>query len=177
MSTPQLMLLVVMLMGGLGVIGSYAQGLISHPGSIKVLWGKISGPFRTIYFISMLLSALGYFAFAYYLLFRVDPATALVTDTLGFEVFFAAITGMLLFSSLWMPFTYSYVDKPNKGTWLMIRVVLFLVALSSCALVWALLSLHDKTPPGPYWVAVVGAGYFALHTTMLDAFLWPVLYR
>jgi magnesium-transporting ATPase (P-type) len=125
----------------------------------------------------MLLSALGYFAFAYYLLFRVDAATALVTNTLGFEVFFAAITGMLLFSSLWMPFTYSYVDKPNKGTWLMIRVVLFLVALSSCALVWALLSLHDKTPPGPYWVAVVGAGYFALHTTMLDAFLWPVLYR
>ena len=177
MSTPQLMLLVVMLMGGLGVIGSYAQGLISHPGSIKVLWGKISGPFRTIYFISMLLSALGYFAFAYYLLFRVDAATALVTNTLGFEVFFAAITGMLLFSSLWMPFTYSYVDKPNKGTWLMIRVVLFLVALSSCALVGALRSLHDKTPPGPYWVAVVGAGYFALHTTMLDAFLWPVLYR
>jgi len=51
----------------------------------------------------MLLSALGYFAFAYYLLFRVDAATALVTNTLGFEVFFAAITGMLLFSSLWMP--------------------------------------------------------------------------
>jgi hypothetical protein len=92
MSTAQVMLLLVMLMGGAAVIGSYAQGLISHPGSIKVLWGKISGPFRTVYFISMLLSALGYFAFAYFLLFRVDPTTARVTDTLGFEVFFTAIT-------------------------------------------------------------------------------------
>jgi len=177
MSAPQVMLLVVMLLGGVGVIGSYAQGLISRPGSIKVLWGKISGPFRTIYFISMVLSTLGYFAFAYYLLFRIDPVMARVTDTLGFDLFFAAISGMLLFSSLWMPFTYSYVDKPNKGTWIMIRGVLFLVALSSCALVWALLCLHDKTPAGPYWVAVVGAGYFALHTTLLDAFMWPVLYR
>jgi hypothetical protein len=36
----------------------------------------------------MLLSALGYFAFAYFLLFRIVPSDARMTDTLGFDVFF-----------------------------------------------------------------------------------------
>ena len=177
MSSQQAMLLVVMLLGGLGVIGSYAQGLIAHPGSVNVLWGKISGRFRKVYTVSMLLSALGYFAFAYFLLFRIVPAEARVTGTLGFEVFFAAITGMLLFSSLWMPFTYSYVAKPHPGTWAAIRSVLFLVGLSSCALAWAILSLHTKEPAVPYWLAAGGSLYFAFHTTVMDAFIWPVLYR
>jgi hypothetical protein len=127
MTSSQFMLLIVMLMGGIGVIGSYVQGFIAHPGSVNVLWGKIKGPFRNVYTVSMLLSALGYFAFAYFLLFKIVPAEAKVTGTLGFDVFFAAITGMLLFSSLWMPFTYSYVEKPNPGTWTAIRIVLFLV--------------------------------------------------
>ena len=177
MTSPQVMLMIVMLMGGVGVIGSYAQGFIAHPGSVNILWGKISGPFRSVYTVSMLLSALGYFAFAYFLLFRIVPSTAKVTGTLGFEVFFTVIAGMLLFSSLWMPFTYSYVEKPNPGTWVAIRIVLFLVGLSSCALAWAILSLHSKQPPVPYWFAVVGSVYFAFHTTVLDAFFWPVLYR
>ena len=177
MTSPQVMLLIVMLMGGVGVIGSYAQGFIAHPGSVNVLWGKISGPFRSVYTVSMLLSALGYFAFAYFLLFRIVPSEAKVTGTLGFDVFFVAITGMLLFSSLWMPFTYSYVEKPNPGTWAAIRIVLFMVGLSSCTLAWALLSLDSKQPSVPYWFAVVGSVYFAFHTTVLDAFIWPVLYR
>jgi hypothetical protein len=177
MSSAQFMLLVVMLMGGIGVIGSYVQGFVAHPGSVSVLWGKISGKFRTVYFISMLLSAVGYFAFAYFLLFGVKSADVKIGSSLGFEAFFAAITGMLLFSSLWMPLVYSWVASPNKGTWVMIRGVLFLVALSSCALVWALLSLQTKEPSFPYWLAVVGAGYFAFHTTVLDAFIWPLKYK
>ena len=82
-----------------------------------------------------------------------------------------------MFSSLWMPFTYSYVEKPNSDTWGAIRIVLFLVGFSSCALAWALLSLHTKQPSIPYWMAAGGSIYFAFHTTILDAFIWPVLYR
>ncbi len=177
MSIPQIMLLVLNVLGGAAVIGSYAQGGISHPAGLNVLWGNISTSVRPIYFVSMLLSALGYFFFIYFILFRLDPATVKVAGKIGFEVFFVIFTGMLLFSSLWMPFTYSYVDHNNPGTWVAIRVVLFLVALSSCALVWALLSLNTKTPSLPYWLAVAGSGYFAFHTLVLDGFLWPALYK
>jgi len=177
MAVPQILLLVINVFGGAAVIGSYVQGFVSHPGSADVLWGNITGTVRSLYFVSMILSALGYFFFIYFILFRLDPAAVQVTGNAGFQVFFVIFTGMLLFSALWMPFTYSYVDAPHSGTWVAVRAVLFLVAISSCALVWALLSLNTRTPSLPYWLAVAGSGYFAFHTTVLDAFLWPVLYR
>jgi hypothetical protein len=177
MTIPQILLLILNVFGGAAVIGSYVQGIISHPGNLNILWGNISTSVRPIYFVSMLLSALGYFAFIYFISFRLDPATVRVANKIGFEVFFVVFAGILLFSSLWMPFTYSYVDNPNSGTWLAIRIVLFLVAISSCALLWALLSLNTKTPTLPYWLAVVGSGYFAFHTLVLDGFLWPALYK
>jgi hypothetical protein len=177
MPIPQILLLVLNVLGGAAVIGSYAQGIISHPGNLNILWGNISTSVRPIYFVSMLLSALGYFFFIYFIAFRLDPAAVKVAGKIGFEVFFVIFTGMLLFSALWMPFTYSYVDNINTSTWAAIRVVLFLVAISSCALLWALLSLNIKTPTVPYWLAVIGSGYFAFHTLVLDGFLWPVLYK
>jgi hypothetical protein len=61
MSIPQILLLVLNVLGGAAVIGSYAQGGISHPAGLNVLWGNISTSIRPVYFVSMLLSALGYF--------------------------------------------------------------------------------------------------------------------
>jgi len=177
MSISQILLLIVNIFGGAAVIGSYVQGFIAHPGSADVLWGNIKGPVRSVYSVSMILSALGYFAFIYFILFRVVPSEVKIAGIIGYDLFFVIFTGILLFSSLWMPFTYSYVGTPNTGTWIAIRAVLFLVGLSSCALVWALLSLQSKLPAIPYWLAVVGSGYFAFHTTILDAFLWPALYK
>jgi hypothetical protein len=177
MAVQQILLLVLNVFGGAAVIGSYAQGFISHPGNVNVLWGNITGSVRSLYFISMILSALGYFAFIYFVLLSLDPPQVKITGAFGFEVFFVIFAGILLFSSLWMPFTYSYIDSPHSGTWLAIRAVLLLVGLSSCALLWALLSINTKTPSLPYWLAVAGSGYFAFHTLILDGFLWPALYR
>jgi len=72
-------------------------GLISRPGSITKSSGENlrAVPDDLFHFDGAF--ALGYFAFAYYLLFRIDPVMARVTDTLGFDVFFAAISGMLCF--------------------------------------------------------------------------------
>jgi hypothetical protein len=177
MTTVQIVLLIINVVGGAAVIGSYAQGFVSHPGSVDVLWGNISGPTRSLYFVSMILSAISFFAFIYFILFRIDPAEVRIANRIGFEVFFAIFVGILLFSSLWMPFTYSYVESPKPGTWLAIRTVLLLVAFSSCALLWALLSLNNKQPAAAYWAAVVGSGYFAFHTLILDGFIWPALYK
>ena len=115
MAVPQILLLILNVFGGAAVIGSYAQGFISHPGNVSVLWGNITGSVRSLYSISMILSALGYFAFIYFILSPLNPSQVKITGNFGFEVFFVIFTGILLFSSLWMPFTFSYVDFPNSG--------------------------------------------------------------
>jgi len=55
--------------------------------------------------------------------------------------------------------------------------VLALVGLGSISLAWSLLSLKKKFRGAAYWLAVGGSIYFAFHTAVLDAIIWPALFR
>jgi hypothetical protein len=177
MASQQVILLIINVIGGAAVVGSYAHGLITHPRSGLALWGGTPESIRPFYGVSMVLAALGYFAFSYFILFRLVPADTHIAGRFGFRLFYAIFLGILAPSVLWMPFTYAYIGNPTTGMWTGIRLVLILVGLSSGALVWALLNLDTKEPVFPYWLAVAGSGYFAFHTAILDMLLWPILFR
>jgi hypothetical protein len=125
----------------------------------------------------MILSALGYFAFLYFILFRLLPSEVLIGGRFGFSLFYAIFLVILIPSAFWMPLTNMYVGNPSTGLWIGIRTVLALVGLASIALVWALLSLQGKVPSISYWLAVAGSGYFAFHTAILDAVVWAALFK
>jgi hypothetical protein len=176
MATQQIVLLIINIIGGAAVIGSYIYGFNTQSGGANILWGGVPENIRPVYFISMILSALGYFAFLYYILFRISPSEAVIASTFGFSLFFAIFILMLLPSALWMPLTNFYVSDPSTGTWVMIRTVLALVGIGSIALLWALLSLPAREGVS-YWLAVTGSGYFAFHTAILDAIVWAALFK
>ena len=121
----------------------------------------------------MIISAVSYFLFIYYILFRIDPATSHVS----YYYFYAIFLVMLVASAFWMPLTNMYVNNQSAGIWASVRGVLALVALGSIALTWTLIALHPDTRGIGYWLAVAGAGYFAFHTTVLDAITWAALFR
>jgi len=173
MGTQRLILLIINIIGGAAVILSYIYGLRGQVGGANVLWGNVSTSIRPIYFVSMIISALGYFAFIYYVLFRIDPAESNVNYYLFYAIFLVIVTA----SAFWMPLTNMYVGNPSASLWIALRGVLAMVALGSIGLVWALLSLHPFTRGAVYWLAVAGAGYFAFHTTVLDAITWAALFR
>jgi hypothetical protein len=177
MATQQIILLVINVIGGAAVIGSYIYGIKAQPGGADALWGGVPVSIRPAYGVSMILSALGYFAFMYYIFFRLTPSEVSIAGTFDFSLFYAIFLAILIPSALWMPLTNVYVSNPTTFNWVTVRVVLAIVGLASIALVWALLSLQDKVPGVSYWLAVVGSGYFAFHTTVLDAILWAVLFR
>ena len=177
MATQQIILLVINIIGGAAVIGSYIFGLNAQTGGANALWGGVPENIRLIYGVSMVLSALGYFAFFYFILFRIVPGEVLIAGRFGFSLFYAIFLIILIPSALWMPLTSLYVGNPTTGMWVGIRTVLVLVGLASIALVWALLSLQPKVPGVSYWLAVVGSGYFAFHTMILDAILWAALFK
>lgn len=176
MATQQIVLLVINIIGGIAVIGSYVYGLNAQSGGASVLWGGVPENIRPVYFVSMILSALGYFAFLYYILFRLSPDEATIANTFGFSLFFAIFILILLPSALWMPMTNIYVDTPSTATWVIVRTVLTLVGIGSIALLWALFSLPTKEGVA-YWLAVAGSGYFAFHTAVLDAVVWAALFK
>ncbi len=176
MATQQIILLIVNAIGGIAVIGSYIYGLNVQSGGASILWGGVPENIRPVYTISMILSALGYFAFLYYILFRLSPSEVTIANTFGFSLFFAIFILILLPSALWMPLTNLYVGAPSTGTWVIIRAILALVGIGSIALVWALLSLQAREGVA-YWLAVAGGGYFAIHTAILDAIVWAALFK
>jgi hypothetical protein len=177
MAVQQIILLVINVIGGIAVIGSYIFGLNAQSGGANVLWGGVPGNIRPLYGVSMIISALGYFAFMYLILFRLTPDETVISGRLGFSVFYIIFLFILIPSALWMPLTNVYAGNPGAGLWAGIRIVLFLVGLASIALVWALLSLQTKIPAVPYWLAVAGSAYFAFHTMVLDAIIWAALFR
>ncbi len=177
MSTQQIILLVINIFGGAAVIGSYVYGLNANAGGANVLWGGLQANIRPIYTVSMILSALGYFAFMYYIFFRLEPSQISIVGVSGFTLFFVIFLFILIPSAFWMPLTNAYVSNPSTGIWIWIRTVLALVGLASIALLWALLTLQGKVPGTAYWLAVAGSGYFAFHTAVLDAIVWAALFK
>jgi hypothetical protein len=177
MVTQQIILLIINVIGGIAVIGSYIIGLSGQAGGANTLWGGVPTSVRPIYGISMILSALGYFAFIYFILFRLVPAEVHIAGKFGFSLFYAIFLVILIASALWMPLTKAYVSNPGTGIWIGVRTVLVLVGLGSIALAWALLSLQTKTPAVFYWLAVAGSAYFAFHTAILDAIVWAALFK
>ncbi len=177
MGTQQIILLVINAIGGAAVIGSYVFGLSGQTGGANILWGGVPENIRPVYAVSMILSALGYFAFIYFIFFRLVPGEVSIASRFGFSLFYAIFLVILIPSALWMPFTNMYVGNPSTGLWIGIRTVLALVGLASIALAWALLSLETKTSGVSYWLAVAGSGYFAFHTAILDAIIWAALFK
>ena len=177
MGTQQIILLVINILGGVAVIGSYILGLSGQSGGANVLWGGVPNSLRPVYTVSMILSALGFFAFIYFILFRLVPGEVLIGGRFGFSLFYAIFLVILVASAFWMPLTNAYVGNPSTGMWIGIRTVLALVGLGSIALMLALLTLQTKVPGISYWLAVAGSGYFAFHTAILDAIVWAALFK
>jgi hypothetical protein len=177
MATQHIVLLVINIIGGAAVIGSYIFGLNAQAGGASVLWGGVPESIRPIYSISMILAALGYFAFMYYIFSRLTPAEVTIAGTFDFSLFYVIFLVILIPSALWMPLTNMYVANPSTGIWFWVRTVLVLVGLASIALLWALLSLQTKIPGVAYWLAIAGSGYFAFHTAILDAIIWAALFK
>ena len=176
MDALQTILLIINVVGGVSVVGSYVLWLRGSPSGADALWGGVPARIRPVYGVSMILSAIGYLAVLYYLLVEAVPDEAIIGGNLGFEWFIPIIVLMLFPSASWMPLTSLYVDRPSTGKWIATRTVLFIVGLASIALAWALLAL-EPSGGAAYWVAVVGSIWFAFHCFILDGVVWAALFR
>jgi hypothetical protein len=166
-------LLVLNVLGGLAVLGSYAHGLGSHPEASSRVWGGVPEALRPLYTASMLLAAAGYFAFGFFVFFRLAPDRTRVAGRFGFGVFHVLYALILLPSALWMPLTFAMLEAPSVALWASIRGVLALVGIGSLGLVAAIASARPSDAPLARGIALAGALAFAFQTAVLDALVWP----
>lgn len=166
-------LLLLNVVGGIAVLGSYVHGLTTHPLGGEGVWGGVPESIRPLYTVSMLSATVGYFLFSYFVFFRLDPATTRIGGRFGFGAL-SWLYGMILIpSALWMPLTYAMLDGPSAALWLSIRLTLAIVGIGSVGLIAALLSVEPRDRGVARWLAVAGAVAFSFQTAVLDALVWP----
>lgn len=164
--------LIINVVGGVAVLGSYVQGLVAHPDTRQMLWGTAPEELKAVYNVTMLLAAAGYFFFSYYFVFRTDPDQFRVGG-FGFGLVNACYAVVMVASALWMPLTFAYFDSPSLGLWTVIRLDLFVVALGTVGLVVTLFAMRPRASGLGGILALFGLLLFALQTAFLDPVVWP----
>jgi hypothetical protein len=170
-------MLLINIIGGAAVLGSYALGILTHPNSGQVLWGKVPESIRPYYTVNMFLAALGYFAFIYFILFRLNPVKTRVAGRFNFGMFNALFAGILIPSALWMPLTFLAVEQSSLTLVWAVRIVLWLVGLASLTLLFAILKVEPRQPLWAQRLALVGCIAFCIQTAILDAIVWVIFFR
>jgi hypothetical protein len=176
MHRQKLAMVIIILVAGTAVLVSYVYPVLTHPEYVESAWGGVTPDIRRFYAPAMLLAALGYFLFTYFLLFRVDADEARIAGRFGFWVFNVLYAVILFGSALYLPLTFAFVAGPGMLLWWGIRLVLAVVGLGSLALLGSLLALQPRQPSWAYWLAVAGSVAFSFQTAVLDMLIWPALY-
>lgn len=162
--------------GGLAVLGSYAHGIASNPETSSLVWGGVPEELKPLYTVNMLLAAAGYFAFSFYVFFRLDPERTRVVGRFGFGCFAILYALILAPSALWMPLTFQMLAAPSAALWAAIRIVLALVGIGSLGLCVAIAAGRPVASPAAQRIALAGAAVFSLQTAILDALVWPAYF-
>jgi hypothetical protein len=175
-STKKIIWILVNLLGGTAVIGSYVYGFLSRANAAQVLWGGVPVGLRPLYTTCMFVAAAGFFALAYFV-FRLDTRETRVAGRFGFGIFTILYLLVLVPSACWMPLTLTAIEQSSAVLILMVRLVLALVAVGSLGLMLAVLKTRPRTSTLRYILAVAGSAALCLQTVILDAILWSIYFH
>ena len=170
-------LLFINVVGGLGVLGSYAWGLSTHPGAGAALWGGTPEAWQRLSTANMLPAALGYMGFTIYLLLQPHPEHKRVLGRLGYGSLLSLYAAVLLPSAAWMPLTFAALASPTPVLVWSIRALLALIGLASIGLLLAIGSLQVRRPAWAWRLALIGCAVFCLQTVIFDAVIWSAFFN
>jgi hypothetical protein len=167
--------LAINIIGGIAVLGSYAHCMTTYPDGVGEFWGGVPDGLRPVYTVNMFLAAAGYFAFSFFIFFRLDTSPAMAKrPSLGT---FNALYSLILFpSALWMPLTFAMLETPSDPLWWAIRATLFAVGIGSLGLLAGLIAARPSGPSLAHKLAIVGSIAFCMQTAVLDALVWPAYF-
>lgn len=174
MSNTQVFILVNVI-GGLFVLGSYISCLAAYPQYRMALWGGIDGNLRNLFSVSMLPAALGYLMFLYFMVFKSGIDVFGSNSLLGSYTpsIFCAV--FLTASTIWMPATVIYIHTTQRLWWNIAAMSLWVTAGSLLALLGLLGTTFGESidwSSRQRYLAIAGLGYLAFHCTAFDAIIW-----
>ena len=176
MPRPNLVLVLLNVLGGIAVLGSYVAAFTGSADFKDGLWGGVPESLRSVYTANMLLAAAGYFPFTWLFARKTTPAEFRAVTGAPYTLLFALYALVLIPSALWLPMTARMIEAPDPQLWFQIRAVLAMVGIGSTGILLAAFRHAAKRGGATSWAAAVGAVPFFLQTAILDALVWPAYY-
>ena len=171
MSSTQLFLLINVI-GGISVLGSYFICLAFYPEFRTSLWGGVDGSLRKLFTASMLPAAIGYLVFFYFMVFKLDTGS-FENQTFWRQHGPSMICLIFLTAStVWMPATISYLTTSNQSWWLIAVASLWISAVSLIVLIPVIYWGTITVSPLYKYLGILGLLYITFHCTVLDALIW-----
>ena len=130
------------------------------------LWGRIKNNFLYVYYISMLLSTIGFLFLFYYLIIS-NSFTKLQINKLYYS-----LISIIVISMFWMPLSLEYIKSKNNIVKWLIYIVLFLVAISVLYFNFVFNNVEESKYKIEKNLAFIGMIYFFIHTFLFDFILW-----
>jgi hypothetical protein len=151
---------------GIILLYSYYYFLMKNPNSQSLLWGKIKGNFLNVYYVSMLLSLIGFILLFHYLIINNSFTQNEVNKLL------ISLICIIVISMFWMPLSLYYLKNKNAITKYLDLLVLFLVALSTFYLLTVISNINDNKNIVSKKLAFFGMLYFFIHVFFFDFISW-----
>ena len=155
-------LLLINIIGGIIVIYFYyiyLSDLIEKNISMDKLWANITGGYRNIYILSMLLCVISYLYIIYYLIFIDKEKHTLV------------LWGSILFfmgAILWTPFLYHYFINNMEKIYIYLAL-----CLTSIGIILLFIYLMNKGN----MISKICIGIFLFHILILDNLIWSIKFE
>ena len=151
----------------LGIILLYSYYyFFKNDNNSKKLWGRIKGNLLNIYYVSMLLSTLGFLLLFYYIV------TSNNFTKNNINLIFGLLIAIIVISMFWMPLSLYYVKNKSELIKYLIILVLFLVALATLYLLYVLKKIDDKYNELSKNLGLIGMTYFFIHAFLFDTITW-----
>ena len=132
----------------------------------KFLWGKIKGNLLSVYYISMLLSTIGFLLLFSYLFINKN-----FTES-NIKYIFIYLCAIVIISMFWMPLSLQYIKTKSELFKYLTIITLFLVAFFTVLLLNILLKLNDNKNIIMKNLAIIGIFYFFIHAFCFDFITW-----
>ena len=164
--------LIINVVGGVAVLGSYAHGIATHPETAGQLWGSLPEAAVPFYTGCMPFAAIGYLTVFAFLLVQ-KPSQVRFGRGPAYPWFMGSHAVFLLASTLWMPLCFAALDGASPGLLPWIQLVLAIAGSAALVHVVWLIRLVDSPWPRLRAAAIVGATGLMIQCTILDALVWP----
>ena len=163
--------LIILIILFLLLLYSYYYFAKTSPNFLK-LWGRIKDSQKSIYYISVLITLIGFIVFLYYL-FRSNG----FTDNYQVNKLFIILVLFLLLSMSWAPMSLKYLNNKSDILKYQILFIMFLIPFSLLYPIYVLYNINNSSDIKNRLLKNISLAfiiYYCLHTFILDFIIWSI---